>query len=88
MSKSLKSHPNCLTVCMKCRILFPGKNILSIYLSAESPIACYVLTRCVFIVFDKQKKLIEQGELTVNGKGVSIEYVIKKNDFIEHRSHR
>lgn len=35
-----------------------------------------------------QKKLIEQGELTVNGKGVSTEYVIKKNDFIEHRSHR
>lgn len=37
---------------------------------------------------DNYKKLIEQGELTVNGKGVSTEYVIKKNDFIEHRSHR
>lgn len=37
---------------------------------------------------DNYKKLIEQGELTVNGKGVSTEYIIKKNDFIEHRSHR
>lgn len=37
---------------------------------------------------ENYKKLIEQGELTVNGKGVSTEYVIKKNDFIEHRSHR
>lgn len=54
-----------------------GRTLLDVYTTefgSESP--------------DNYKKLIEQGELTVDGKGKSTEYLIKKDDFIEHRSHR
>lgn len=54
-----------------------GRTLLDVYTTefgTESP--------------DNYKKLIEQGELTVNTKGKTTDYVIKKDDYIEHRSHR